>query len=303
MGKVYIEETLASDAVDTALVNSPYLIHSEVLEGARRPLAFLQLVSENFDLIGAVGYTIKFLLASQLTATSITEANMLSAGMVGTSDKTLSMVSVSVPDVIYVCVQLSDILAEDFPNVDWVRLHLRNMGKAVMEYIDAQIETVLAGASSSAITVIDDIATLDYSEVVDAVAAMENIDWIVDPNDPPYLVVSPDMAAGLVKDTDFVSTERYTTYEISKMVQGELGKFASLRVLKSSLLDGTGYGFIVFPESTNGVVLTLAWKRRLEVKNERFEKYGYTYFNTTCRCAPAIIQGKGICRLEVTDSP
>ena len=41
MSKVYIEETLSSDDVDVALSASPFLVSSEVIEGARTPLVFL----------------------------------------------------------------------------------------------------------------------------------------------------------------------------------------------------------------------------------------------------------------------
>ena len=301
---ITIEETLASDAIDAAFVAdsgcTPFLIMSEVLEGARRPLIFLQVVSETFDLIGAVGYTIRYLLADPLTAASSTEANMLAHGM-SAEDKGLSAVNVSVPDVIYSAVELSDFLFEDFPNISHVRLHLRNMGKAVMEYLDAAVKTCIAGATDNYSG--QSASNLTYDAVIDALAAMENSDWIPDPTNPPFLIIAPDAAANVMKDTTFIATERYTTYEIASMVQGELGRFAGCRVLKSSLMDGVGYAYIVFPDDINGVVVSLAWKRRLTVKNEREEKYGYTYFVTTIRAACAVIQSKGICKIQLTSSP
>jgi len=297
---ITIEETLAGSDVDSALTSAPYLIYAEVLEGARRPLAFLQVVNEDFSLIGATGNTLKFIKATQLSASSATESSMLSSGM-SAADKSLSAVSVSVTGVIFSAVQLSDILAEDYPKIDWVRIHLRNMGKAVMEYLDAHVKDTLLAASG---VVTHSCSDLTYKEVVDALAAMENNDWVIDPANPPFLIASPDAVAGLMKDTLFVSSERYTTYQIERMVAGEAGTFASCRVLKSSLLDGTGYAFIVFPfEAGYGPVATLVWKRRLTVKNEYFTKYGYTYFVTSARAKAVVVQAKGVCKISISNSP
>jgi len=298
--KVTVEETLAASDVTTALTTGPYLIYSEVLEGARRPLVFLQCVEEMFDLIGKAGNTIKFLKASQLSASSTTESSMLSSGM-SASDKSLSAVSVSVSNVIYSATELSDILAEDYPNISWLRVHLRNMGKACMEYLDAHVKDTIIAASGVST---HSCTNLDYGEVLDAKATLENNEWYADPNNPPFLYVSPDAAAYIMKDTAFVSTERYTTSEVANMVQGELGRFAGLRLMKSSLLDGTGYALIVHPpDGPNGPVVVLAWKRRLTVKNEREEKYGYTYFNTTLRAKAVVVQAAGICKISISSSP
>lgn len=299
--KITIEETLAASDVTTALTTGPYLIYSEVLEGARRPLAFLQVAEENFDLIGQNGHTIQFLSATQLSASSITEANMLSTGMTA-ADKTLSAVSVEVPDIIYSAIQLSDILAEDYPKINLVQLHFRNMGKAVMEFLDALAYSTISGTAG--IVTYDAGAGMDYTDLTNALAAMENNDWVPDMANPPFLITSPDQAAILMQSTTFVTTERYTAYELSRIVQGETGVYAGMRVLKSSLLDGTGLSFIVYPpDSEYGPVVLVAWKRRVTLKNEREEKFGYTYFGTTIRAKPVVVQPKGVCKISTSASP
>jgi hypothetical protein len=53
-----------------------------MFEAPRRPLVFLAVVGENSDLIGKTGNTIKFMTATHLSATSISEANMNVTGMV-----------------------------------------------------------------------------------------------------------------------------------------------------------------------------------------------------------------------------
>jgi len=294
-----IEETLAGTDVDTALANAPYLIYSEVLEGARRPLAFLQVALEDFSLIGVTGDTIQFIKSTQLSATSSNEAAVL-AGM-ASADKTLSAVTVSATNTVWAATQLSDYLREDFPKINWVRLHLRNMGKAVMEYLDADVYTVLAAASGM---VTHSCTTLDYDEIVDALAKMENNNWIADERNPPYLIVAPESASGMLKDTDFMDTRRYTTYELSRLVQGEIGLYGGCRVLKTSHLDGKVNAYIVFPSNTElGPVVVIAWKRRIKVVNEYEASKGYTYFNTSIRAKPVVVQVLGMCEITLSTTP
>ena len=298
--RITIEETLAASNVTTALTTGPYLVYSEVLEGARRPLAFLQVVQENFDLIGKDGMQIQFMKATQLSGTAITEANMLATGMTA-ADKTLSAVSVSVPSVIYSAVQLSDILKDDYPSINFLQIHFRNMGKAVLEYLDALVYTCLTAAAG---VVTKSVATITYNGIVEALAAMENGDWVAGGGIEPWLIVAPDAAAVMLKDTTFVTTERYTTYQIAKIVAGEVGTYGGCRVLKTSYLDGKAYAYIVFPPNTgNGPVVVMAWKRRIKVNNERQEKFGYEYFVTTLRANPVVVQALGVCKITQTTTP
>jgi len=298
--KVSVEETLAASNVTTALTTGPYLIYSEVLEGARRPRAFLEVVQEDFSLIGKDGNTIQVLKASQLSASQVSEATMLASGM-SSADKTLSAVSLSVPDVIYSAVQLSDILKEDYSSIELTRLHLRNMGNAVMEYLDALVYTALAACT----TVTHSVTTLDEVGVTNAMAKLENANWSVEGGRiTPFLIVAPEAKALLLQDSTFVSTERYTTFEIANMVRGEIGKYCGCRVITTSYLDGKIYCFIVMPPNTgNGPVVLLAWKRPLQVKEEREEKYGYTYICTTIRANVAVVQADGVCRITQSTTP
>ena len=299
MGKITIEETLkASDVVSAGY--APYLLYSEVLEGARRNLAFLQVCKEDYSLIGSTGTTINFMTASQLSASDETPDNILSSGM-SSGDKTIGKVALSLTKIIYCGVELQDVLIEDNPNIDWVRLHFRNMGAAIMEFLDADVYSVLVAASG---TVTHSVATMSYSGIVDALAKMENNSWASDETNPPYLIVAPEAAAAMLKDTQFTETRRYTTHELSKIVAGELGLYGGCRVLKTPYLDGKAYALIVFPpDSPYGPVVVLAWKRRLTVKNEYFPAKEYTFYISTIRAKSAVVQAKGICKITQTTTP
>jgi hypothetical protein len=301
MAKISIEETLASSDVVTALTNSPYLIYSEVLEGARRPLVFLQVVKEIKDLIGEQGNRYQFMKATHLAASKSTEAQMLS-GMSGAGQKTLTAVDVSVTDIIWCATQLSDFLKEDFPKIDFVQMNMSNMGKAVMEYLDAYVASTLSAATGT--ETFDAGASLDYDDIVDSLTEAKDQDWIPDGANPPFLLISSGAAGSILKDATFVSTERYTTDKLARMVAGEVGLIGGCRVLESSLLAGTGNAYIVFPsDGTNGPVVALVWKRELRVTNIYVPQSGYTYFNTSVRAIPVIVQAKGIVKISITGSP
>lgn len=303
MKPITIEETLTASDIDTALTAAPFLIYSEVLEGARRPLVFLQVVKEDFSLADATGEVIRFLRQKVYApAHESTEAQVIS-GM--TADEWASSdfeeAHVTVNKVFWAARNISDYLKENYPNIDWVRIALRDMGKSVMEALDAKVKDTLIAATGTETHSCDQ---LTYNELVDAIAKMKNVNWIPRPDNPCYLILSPDAAAGLLKDTQFIMSERYTTAELANIVNGEIGRYAGLRVLETSLLDGTGYAFIVYPSDTElGPVVVLAWKRRLAVKTQYLPQYPYTYLQTSCRAMPVVVQPKGICKITISTSP
>jgi len=300
MAKITIQETLLSGSDIVSAGFAPYLLYSEVLEGARRPLAFLQIVKEDFSLIGKDGYTINFMKATQLTAAQKTEAEMSSG--IAASVKTITKVPLTVPDVIVSAVEFTDILTEDFPSVDWARLKLRNMGAAVMEFLDALVYGVIAASGGS--TTKSTGASLTYGVVMDVLAAMENLNWIADDVNAPFLILSPAEASYLMQDTAFVDARRYTARTLERIVEGEVGMFAGCRVLKTPYLKTSNYVFIVFPpDGPNGPVVVLAWKRRLTVKNERYESKAYTYYITSIRANAAVVQVDGVARITISPTP
>jgi hypothetical protein len=316
MTEITIEETLTASTVVSGLGATPFLIYSEVFELPRRPLVFLTLPLEDFSLIGATGNTIRGMFLTHMYASTITEANLVnpSVGMVATT-KGVSNWYVSVTDPIFSATNLSDILLEDFPNIEWVRLHLRNMGLAIMEYLDALIaDTFEAGAG----TTYSPSAGMGYSTVVLALAEMEEVNWVVDVANPPFLIVSPDCAAKMLQETQFLDSKRYTLYDLGRMMEGEIGMYAGCRVLKSPLLSGTGvggtpsdltqgedkYAYIVFPNDTGrGPVCLMAWKRRLETRNFYWTQWAYTYYVSSVRVKPVLVQSTGVCKIELGDTP
>lgn len=299
MNPITIEETLTSDDISSALTVSPYLIYSEILEGARRPLVFLQVVKEVKDLIGKSANRMQFLKSDQLGAHEYTETQML-AGM-DADDKNFEAVEVTVYDLIWSAVELSDMLTEDYPEQGFAQFHVNNMGKALTEFLDALVYTTLDAAIG---TLGHNCANLDYDELIDALTVASESDWNQNPANPPFLLASPATVAELLKDTKFTATERYTTAQLSNLVEGEQGLYAGCRVLKSSLLTGKGDAFIVFPsDDVQGIVVALVYKRDKVTVTQHEASEGKTYMNSSLRATPAVVQALGIVKIQISSSP
>ena len=314
--EISIEETLTAATVVSGLGASPFLIYSEVFELPRRPLVFLALPLEDFSLIGATGNTIRGMFLTHMYASTISEANLVnpSVGMVATT-KSVSNWYVSVTVPIFAATNLSDILLEDFPQIEWVRIHLRNMGLAIMEYIDASIADLYESGAGVQYTV---SAGSTYTDITKALAKMENANWVVDSANPPFFIASPDTCAALLNSTQFLDSKRYTLYDLGRMMEGEIGQFAGCRVLKTPLLAGTGiggtpsdtnqgvdsYSYIVFPNDTGrGPVTLLAWKRRLQTRNFYWTQWAYTYYVSSVRVKPVLVQSTGVCKMTISSTP
>jgi hypothetical protein len=297
MPEVYVQEVLESANVNYGA----FLIYSEVIEGPRRPLVFFDTVTEDFSLIGSTGTQIYVPTATQLTATKLTSTieNTIVSGF-SIANKTISKVTVNVSVFVYCAISLTDILKEDYPNIDWLRLHLHNMGKAVLEQADADIESAYA----SGYGVLTTDSSLTFTTVQTAIAAMAANKWMLETSNPPFLVISPAEAATLVEDTRFLVTERYYAGPFPDALEGERGFYAGCRVLVTPYLAGTGRSYIIFPPNFKwGPVCILAWKRKMRVREQRYEDKELSIFATTARYIPVVIQANGICRINITSTP
>lgn len=302
--QVSIQETLEYNDLPSEL--KTWVISDEIIEGARLPLIFVQLLKENHELIGKIGRRLVFPTADPLSGkgfSTLTDAEYpekwLAENDFQVEDKTISRVNVDVTMLVYCAVEVTDVLLEDMPKIDWVRLNLRNAGKAIGEYMEAAAKTLFEVGKGYT----HNCASLTYGEIIDAKAVMKNNYWIAD-NFSPYLVISPDMEAVLLKDTTYITTERYTAGQISTMAQGESGLYAGCRVLVSPLLDGTGDAFIIFPNDTRyGTISLLLWKRTLRVKSDYFIDDEVTKYVSTVRYGMGIVQSGGILLFQVSSSP
>ena len=282
------------------------VVSEEIIEGARLPLLFTQVFNQE-SLVGKDGRIMYFIKATQLSASAISDVSYdepettLASGLSFASEKTVTTVNVLVSDLIYCAGELSDVLSEDYPSVDWQRLTLKNMGLAIGEYIEGAIETVLESASG---VVEKTVASISFGAVEDALAAMADNFWIASEDARPFLFVSPAEASYLLQDTTFVESRRYTTNDLEHMVDGEIGLYAGCRVMVHPALKDSSYAYIIFPSDTKyGTVGCLVWKRMLRTKSEYVIEKEKTQFLVSARVKFGVIQPLGICRIYISATP
>lgn len=290
-----VQETLkASDLPADVL---PHLLWNELLAGVQKRRVFLGLVQTTDVLRGAVGTKITVpALTTRFSASTISESSLDTSGYTVT-DPTITDIDISIGNQVYVAFRISDILKEDQPMYDWIRLLLNDAGRAIAEYEDAAIRDVLlagAGNTKSAASA----GTLAYNDVIDLLG-LEKVDsWHPD-EVPPALVIHPDQEADLLKDTRYVQSHRYAVGSIPDLaIADEMGvvrgTYAGCNVMVSEMMTAT-LGLVVFPTHPRwGPVAIHAYKRPLTIKTDREELYGRQLWATTIRYGTSVVQANGV---------
>lgn len=300
---ISVEETLQYASLPSGLKS--FVVDSEVIESPHAPLVFLGLMTEK-SIEGQIGRSLVFPKVTALSASSIVtsesfpnnpEEYLHNTGY-QSSDKVVTAVSAQVLNLIYSATTLSDVLSEDMPVVDWIRLNLRNMASAVMEFLEAMARDMFL--ASAGLTK-DVTGSLDYDSCVEALAQLKNQNYV---EGSRVLVICPDTEAILLKDVKFVASARYSAGEIVNMITGEVGKFAGCTVAVSPLMDGIASSLIIVPQgSPYGTVSVLLYKRRLTVKSERHEANEETFTVTSIRAGVAVLQPNAVLRIDQTITP
>lgn len=294
MELVTIEETLKSGDLPADL--KPHIVSREVVEGARPILVCLGVVSINEDLIGKPGNKISVPVASQLTGasniTSVAESAIDTSGF-STTDKTITDVDVTADLIVYVAVRISDILREDQPDIDWVRLLFRNMGAAMAEYRDSEIYDVLmAGVSSGNIVNAATGGTLASTDIANAIRVAKGNNWYPETGKEYFCIIHPDQEFNLVVESTFRSADDYPPER--PLVTGEVGYINKCRVLVTTQATQALALIVAPPNNRWGTVAIHAIKRRTRVRTEREEYYERQMWVTSARFATDVVQANGL---------
>ena len=294
MEYVTIEETLKSGDLPADL--KPHLVSREVVEGARPILVCLNAVSVDYSLIGKPGNKISVPVASQLTGasniTSTSESTIDTSGFT-TTDKTITDVDITADLILYVAVRISDILREDQPDIDWVRLLFRNMGAAMAEYRDTEIYDVLmAGVASGNTVNADTGGTLAPADIADAIRVAKGNNWYPEAGREYFCIIHPDQEYDLVVDSTFRSADDYPPER--PLVTGEVGYINKCRILVTTQATQALALIIAPPNNRWGTVAVHAVKRRTRVRTEREEYYERQMWVTSARFATDVVQANGL---------
>lgn len=285
-----LEETLKFGDLPADL--KPVLVYAEVSEALRPPRMFLSAFTVDRSLIGAIGTQLRVPTATSLSASSITEASVDTAGF-SKSDKTIADVDVDIGSIVYCAGYLSRVLREDAPNINWVRLQVRNQAEAVLQKQDSDLRDALisgAGTTAAAATA----GTLDFDDIVDGIAVMEAGHCYPEPNAQFLLFAHPNNAKDIVKDTRFYDTKRYALGNIP-FPAGEVGGLtAGCRVFKSSNMVEDLALIVAPPTHSKAPFAIKAIKRPLTLRTQATEQQERDVFITSMRYGTAIIRSIGV---------
>jgi len=296
---IYVEETLTSGAIPAVL--KPNLVYGEIMFGSRRPLAFLQAVREDSSLIGVDSTAIQIEVDSQLSATSASESTIDASGYTAV-EPSVTNVAVTIGNEVYSAFRLSKTLMEDKPSVDWVRNTLRNAGLAVMEYLDSAIrDCLIAGAYTTYPMAAG--GTTTYADLTGAVQGMKSLHWYPEEGNPFMCFLANQPVGDIMGSTTFVSSERYTAGSLDKIVDGEVGKIAGMKVLETSNWSQSGsgpyLGLVVAPPTHKfGPSTILAWKRKMDVASRAYEDFARTVYIVSARYGMGVVNSKAITLLS-----
>jgi len=294
-----VNETLLANSLPDDLL--PHLLWNELLAGVERRRVFLQAVQTTDMLRGAVGTKISVpYLSTRFTAGTISEAVLDSSGYVPT-DPAVSDVDIQISDQVYVSFRISDILKEDQPKYDWIRILLRDAGRALGIYEDSAIRDVLfAAALGSNMVCAATAGTLVYADVIHCLSEMKTDSWYPE-EVTPFLFVHPRQEADLMTDTGFLLSHRYAISDAGQIAAADdMGRsevqdtYARLNVKVTENMT-LGLALVVFPTHPRwGPVCIHAYKRPLMIRTDREELYGRQLWIASTRYGTSVIQANGV---------
>ncbi|MGD0804286.1 MAG: hypothetical protein ABSA11_09460 [Candidatus Bathyarchaeia archaeon] len=246
-------------------------------------------------LIGETGSEISMpVLTSGFSVSSISESDLDTSGYVAQTP-TMDHLQVLVGDQIYLAFSISDILKENSPKYDYVAILLREAGRTIGEYTDSSIrDTLWAGYGNSVGATV--AGKLAFDDIVNLLQ-LEKEDKFYPDDNTPFLYISPEGEADLLKDSRWINSHRYAVGSVGNMgsdTAGEQDIYCDCRVRVTETMKA-GYAMIVFksPDDTDPYSI-FAWKRPLTVKTERSEMYGRQAWYISERWGTKVMQPNSV---------
>jgi hypothetical protein len=292
MTEFNLEETLLAGDLPSDVI--PHMIWNEVLAGVSKRRVFLEAVETTDMLRGAVGTKISVpILSTRFSAGTITESNLDSAGYTFTQP-TVTDTDVSIGNQVYVAFRISDILKEDQPKYDWIRILLRDAGRAIAEYEDSAVRDVLiagVGNSMSAAT----YGTLAYTDITNCLALLK-VDSFFPEDHSVLLFLNPAQEVDIINSTTFTESTRYAVQsadEIPTKPGNRVVAGCNLRV-SDNMTAALALIAMPSPHPQYGPLTIHAIKRPLTIKSEREEIYGRQLWVASIRYGTSVIQANSL---------
>jgi N4-gp56 family major capsid protein len=248
-----LQELAGTITTSVASLEPTEIIQRQIEEAARANLVAMQVVKVNRDLIGSPARSLIIGKRGTITAAAVSEGSNITLVNPSYTPATVT------PTKFGVAVEITTETINAF-HFDVINDYLAEAGYAMAKYLDTAIVTAMeaqyawnySGATVTATT----SGVLAYDDVVSAVAAVRGQNW-----NPDTILINPAQQQDLLKDTKFINSAAYGGRE--PLMNGEIGKFAGLRVLVSTQVAS---GSAIVFDSAHAVVVAV--KRDMTVKRD-----------------------------------
>lgn len=297
--KKYVVEEIMRAVEDIPAGLLPHLLASKLLiEPARKATPVLETINDNYDLIGHDGTVIKIPKLTAISASDVPMDDFEASPSFTISDKVISELEITVSKLQYVAWKFSKRFLEDFPSIDWLSVFTRNAREALRAKLASDVRDALYTANTEFVSCED----LNFDAVLEAKTKLEN-SGVISGEETPWLIVSPDAKKTLLQDTKFIQTPRFTTSDVSKIVDGEFGLYCGCRILISPYLDNTGLAYIIPQGTAKEPVILAVWKRKYEAESKYDAEVEEHFHKITARYVISLVRPLYVCKIFITKTP
>lgn len=268
---------LAGTITTTVAALEPTEIITRTIETeARANLIALNTVVQNRDLIGSPARSLIIGKRGTITAAAVTEGSAITKLNPSYTPYTIT------PSKIGVGVEITYETIDAW-HYDIINGWLKEAGYAMAKKIDTDVLGTIRTTTSVGSVDAGSSGILAYDDVVGGVADIRGNDFNAD-----TLIIHPNQANDLLKDTKFINAAAYGGRE--PILNGEIGKFAGLRVLVTTQAsDGTA---LVYDSNKACVV---GFKRDLTVRRREEPEYDSITVYVTQMYKPLVPHAGAVC--------
>jgi len=275
-----LQELAGTITTSVASLEPTEIISRQIEEAARANLVAMNLVRVNRDLIGSPARSLIVGSRGTITAGAVTEGSSIPKVNPTYTPYTIT------PSKIGVGVEITYEAIQSF-HFDLINDWLAEAGYAMAKKLDSDIiaEIMKPAAGKGTVTATTS-GVLAYDDVVAAVTKVRGNNF-----NPDTLLIHPDQANDLLKDTKFINASAYGGRE--PLLNGEIGQFAGVKVFVTT--QQTAGSAVVFDSKRACIV---AIKRDLTVRRrEEPETDSITLYVTQMYGAKVVNEG-AVCLIK-----
>lgn len=271
-----LQELAGTITTSVAALEPTEIIQRKIEEEARANLIAMQVVNVNRDLIGSPARSVIIGKRGTITAAAVTEGSAITKLNPTYTPYTLT------PAKIGVGVEITYEAIEAW-HYDLINGWLAEAGYSMAKKQDEDVLGTIRTSSSVGSVDASTSGVLAYDDVVGAVTDVRGNNF-----NPDTLILHPNQANDLLKDTKFVNASAYG--DRAPILRGEIGQFAGLKVLVTSQsADGTA---LVIDSKK---ACTVAVKRDLTVRRREEPEYDSITVYVTQLYKPLVPHAGAVC--------